>query len=188
MPKRWTTKSINSSFKTIESSGPPEYENIRTINLNVLNIGDQSLNSTFINGNLIWVQIALKKWLGERISKISNYSAFKVNESVSDVWASYLVEDFKKSFILHAEECKVDFVSKTICDDFDLSFKLVGLVSSRITKGSLKEIPNVLLQELVVKHLDKMNEAYDSDRVRKLFALMKNETYLFGEKHLNNKI
>lgn len=136
----------------LEGSSESEYYTT-TGDPSVMQMGDQWLSSTDLNGNLMWVTLLTRKFFGT--SQIPDTTCVEASDPENNLLSVEIVEAFKQLLLSHAAESSMEAVVEDILNEIDLS-KLSREIYHLIRNSDWDAISKLLHEEIVVKHLRKI--------------------------------
>lgn len=136
----------------------------------LLEMGDQWLNKTDMNGLLTLGILLVKKWTGY---KPQSSEILSDNQEISiklDIQSATLVDEFQNVVLKHARSCGIRSCISDIFEDSELYCKTIQVVRKKLALGELEAIPQLLYQKLVQNNVKKVTSKSTQVQANKLLA------------------
>ncbi|XP_059612603.1 uncharacterized protein LOC132259075 [Phlebotomus argentipes] len=122
----------------------------------LLEMGDQWINRTDVNGLLTWGTLLARKWTGYRPKAVtaSSYDpsiAIKLN-----IQAHELVDAFIGDLAIHAQTCGVGKAVSDLLENTDLYTNILETTRRKLAKGQLDGVSDFLFQHVVQQNIRKL--------------------------------
>lgn len=146
-------------------------------NLTVAEIGDQLINSTNVNGNLMLLHHLLQMWNPQRnSSSYKNPAILQVlpmTRVEREVFASEIIEKFKDELFQTSVKCGIPKVIRQLISEMNFS-DIHKAVSKKYDDGMFESIPQVMRQLIVERNKSKIIGRSSIKQYSKLHSMMKN--------------
>ncbi|KAH1019071.1 hypothetical protein HUJ05_006735, partial [Dendroctonus ponderosae] len=181
LPNSWISDMTNHNAKSL----PPESLPLSQTDLPVkqlplhknqeagstlLEMGDQWLNNTDINGLLTFGILLVRKWTGYKPQSSELLSDNQANSIELDIQSATLVDVFQNVVLKHAQICGIRSCMSDIFEDSELYSKTIQVVRKELAIGKLAAISQLMYQQLVHNNIKKVASKSTQAQANKLLA------------------